>query len=217
MKFLTLLLIAFLLPLTACAPGTISPEPTQSVPPPVSATPGMPATSTPVGVPTCTCPTGIPATVPPGSANPMIIVCNCPVIPISPPIVVTAVSGGTSLPATVIAPPPILPTEGGPSPSPPPADGVTLADNNETFTMQVGDIFLLNLGMDIYDWSVDVDNQDVLGRVPNVMVIRGAQGLYRAHAPGTAALTATGDPRCRQSKPACMMPSILFRITVIVR
>jgi hypothetical protein len=99
-----------------------------------------------------------------------------------------------------------------------PADGViTLSDNGKTFSMQVGESFLLNLGTDVYDWTVEVDNQDVLQRKEGVTVIRGAQGVYVAQAPGTAILTANGDPHCLQSKPACKMPSILFSITVIVK
>src|SRR5664279_534109 len=55
-----------------------------------------------------------------------------------------------------------------------PADGVTLSDNGKTFAMHVGESFLLKLGMDIYDWTVEVDNQNVIHREMNVMVIRGA-------------------------------------------
>jgi hypothetical protein len=98
----------------------------------------------------------------------------------------------------------------------PPA-GITLADNGRTFVMRPGDEFLLNLGMETYEWSPTVNNQSVLSRVMNIAVIRGAQGIYAAHIPGTAVLTATGDPLCRQSTPACMAPSIIFRITLIVR
>ena len=98
-----------------------------------------------------------------------------------------------------------------------PTGGVTLSDNGKTFVMHVGESFLLNLGMDIYDWTVEVDNQNVLHREMNVMVIRGAQGIYIAQTPGTAILTASGNPLCQQSKPPCMMPSLLFRVTVIVQ
>ena len=98
-----------------------------------------------------------------------------------------------------------------------PADGVTLSDNGKTFAMHVGESFLLKLGMDIYDWTVEVDNQNVIHREMNVMVIRGAQGIYIAQNPGTAILSASGNPLCQQSKPPCMLPSILFRINVIVK
>lgn len=98
-----------------------------------------------------------------------------------------------------------------------PPDGITLADNGRTFVARPGDEFLLNLGMDTYEWSPVVDDQTVLSRVINIAVIRGAQGIYKAHNPGTAVLTAVGDPLCRNTTPACMAPSILFRITVIVR
>jgi hypothetical protein len=97
-----------------------------------------------------------------------------------------------------------------------PADGVTLSDNGRTIVMHVGESFLLKLGMDIYDWSVEMDNQNILHREMNVMVIPGAQGIYIAQNTGTATLTATGNPLCSQSTPRCMMPSILFRIVLII-
>jgi hypothetical protein len=98
-----------------------------------------------------------------------------------------------------------------------PADGITLSENGLTYSMKVGDDFLLNLGADVYDWTVEIDRQDVLLRKAGVTVIRGAQGVYSANAPGTAVLTANGDPRCLQSKPPCKLPSISFHITLIVK
>ena len=83
--------------------------------------------------------------------------------------------------------------------------------------MKVGDSFLLNLGSDFYDWTVEVDNQSVLSREKNVTVIKGAQGIYQALAAGTATLTASGNPQCLNSNPPCMSPSISVTITVIVK
>ena len=95
------------------------------------------------------------------------------------------------------------------------ANDITLDNNNQLITLHVGDTFLLKLG-EIYDWNVNIDDMSVISRVKNVMVIRGAQGLYTAGQPGKATLTAQGDPTCRQSKPACMMPSIIFTLHVEV-
>ena len=103
------------------------------------------------------------------------------------------------------------------TPIAPPAGGVTLANNGETYILHPGERFLLNLGIDVYDWTVTINDQSVLSRVINVMVIRGAQGLYEAHQPGQVTLTADGDPFCRQAKPVCGMPSIAFKITLIVQ
>jgi photosystem II stability/assembly factor-like uncharacterized protein len=50
----------------------------------------------------------------------------------------------------------------------------------------------------------------------NVLVIRGAQGLYKGNQPGQTTLTASGDPLCRQSTPPCAQPSLNFQITVDV-
>jgi hypothetical protein len=97
-----------------------------------------------------------------------------------------------------------------------PENGITLEDKGKTFKLKVGDSFLLNLGTDVYDWTVTVDNESVLRLKMGVMVIRGAQGIYDALAPGTATISATGNPLCLQSNPPCGAPSILFTITVIV-
>ena len=50
----------------------------------------------------------------------------------------------------------------------------------------------------------------------NVLVVRGAQGIYVAHRPGNATLTAVGSPECLKSQPPCARPSILFKLFVIV-
>ena len=93
---------------------------------------------------------------------------------------------------------------------------VTLDDQGKTIHMTVGDNFLLKLG-EQYTWQVDISDQNVLSRVKNIMVIRGAQGVYDALQPGTVTLSAMGDPQCRQSQPPCEMPSIQFMITVFVK
>jgi len=127
-----------------------------------------------------------------------------------PPIVSTSLpaisSGGGSEPATLTSDPNAFFT-----------GDVTLANQGQIINLQMGDSFLLNLGDDQYTWSVSVDNDSVLHLKMGVMVIKGAQGIYDALASGTATLTAQGDPLCRQSTPACAMPSILFTLTVVVK
>ncbi len=102
---------------------------------------------------------------------------------------------------------------GGPLAAP---DTVTLQENGQTFTMRVGDGFLLNLGDDVYNWDLSIDNQSVLALRKGVMVIKGAQGIFDAQAAGTAVLTAAGRPQCLDATPPCGMPTILFKVTVIV-
>lgn len=94
---------------------------------------------------------------------------------------------------------------------------ITLEDKGKTFTFQVGDSFLLNLGDGVYEWTVTVDNQDVVALKIGVLVIKGAQGIFDALAPGTATLTAVGDPLCRKSTPPCMIPTTLFKVTLVVQ
>ena len=94
---------------------------------------------------------------------------------------------------------------------------ITLTDNGRTVNMKAGDSFLLNLGTEMYDWDISIDRQDVLSLHMGVLVVQGAQGLFDAHIPGTATLSAGGNPKCFNSKPPCMMPSIMFTITVVVQ
>jgi hypothetical protein len=79
----------------------------------------------------------------------------------------------------------------------------------------VGDRFLLQLG-DVFLWTVTSSDDSVVGRVINVMVIKGAQGLYEGRKAGDATITAIGDPFCRSATPPCMAPSISYTIHVQV-
>ncbi len=97
----------------------------------------------------------------------------------------------------------------------PPGRVITLDDNGKTITLQVNETFLLQLG-EGYDWNITVDDQAVLSRKVNVLVIRGAQGIYEAHKPGRTTLSAIGDPPCRRAKPPCAAPSRLFRLYIVV-
>jgi hypothetical protein len=147
-------------------------------------------------------------------------VCSCPGNAIPTVLSQVGVNGGTPIicncPA-ILLPTTISATTIGPTSPAIPATGITLDDNGRTFILHPGESFLLNLGTDIFDWTVDIDNQNVLARVKNILVIRGAQGIYEANNPGKAVLTAVGNPFCRNSVPACAAPSMLFKINVIVQ
>ena len=194
-------IVLILLSITACAPQpTVYLQPTQ-IPIPIVAISESPATSVTIpstSAPVCTCPTGIisPTQSQGGVISLPPVICNCPAILVSPPAEVTETGSGSQNIST---------------------NGITLADNGKTFTLHPSDSFLLNLGIDTFDWAVNIDNQNVLSRVKGVMVIRGAQGIYEANSLGQTSLTAIGNPLCRNSVPACEMPSIIFRITVIVK
>jgi len=92
---------------------------------------------------------------------------------------------------------------------------VTLENNNQTIELKVGDTFLLKLGEE-HMWNIDIDNDDVVSRVKNIAVIRGAQGVYEALMPGSATLSASGDLPCREEVPPCEAPTVLFKIQINV-
>lgn len=152
------------------------------------------------------------STVPPATAT----VSSSPTAPTTTVPGTPAARGGTALsgPPITVIPGNIPPAE---SPTPIRAVGtgtpeVTLADNGGTLYLASGQLLLLNLG-EAWNWQVSVDNPDVLSRAGDMAAPAGSQGYYRANGPGQAALTAAGDPRCR---PQCGMPSVLFRLTVVV-
>ncbi len=136
-----------------------------------------------------------------------------PTVTVDPPATRVAVP-----PATAVATEPELtpPTPGPTVETLASPDTVTLDDDGATVTMHVGERFVLSLGDDIYDWNVEVTNDSVVGRVVNITVVRGAQGVYEARAAGEITLTATGDPQCRSATPACELPSRVFHIQVVV-
>lgn len=93
---------------------------------------------------------------------------------------------------------------------------ITRDAHGQTITLAVGESFLLKLGEE-YTWEITVSDQNVLSRVKNIAVVRGAQGVYEAHQVGIVTISASGDPLCRQSKPACGMPSIQMEFTIQVK
>ena len=142
------------------------------------------------------------ATTLPGTAAVATITLTEPLVPVSPT---------TATAATPTEPPSGATAE--------PATGqqktVTQEDQGKTIDLLVGERFLLNLG-EGYRWEVEVSDPNVVSRVNNITVVRGAQGVYEALHPGTTTLTATGDPACRQAKPPCAMPTTLFTVTLVV-
>jgi len=190
-------LLAVVLGAVACTPSGAALRPAQvvvSVPTSASPSPPpVPPERPPIGTAACDCRDPFAASPPPGIAQPPLIICSCPFLPVPPSQ--TPSNPGALLPGAV----------------------VTLADNGGIFVMRPGAHFLLELGTEVFQWSVAVDNPAVLSRIPSLVIIRGTQGVYQAHQPGQATLTAVGAPLCRNSRPMCMAPSIVFRLTVIVR
>ena len=109
------------------------------------------------------------------------------VTPEADPVVTTISSGATG----EITPEPPTTT-----PEEPTAGGqkiVTLDDQGKTIYLANGEGFLLKLGEE-YTWDINVSDQNVVSRVKNIAVVRGAQGVYDALQAGTVTLSATGNP-----------------------
>ncbi len=91
---------------------------------------------------------------------------------------------------------------------------VTLQNDGQTIHLKNGQSFLLKLGVDD-SWTVTLSDPSVVSRIPNILVIRGAQGVYLAHKPGTTTMTAVGKPVCNPGE-VCPMLEIAFRVTLVV-
>jgi len=134
----------------------------------------------------------------------------------STPRPTTGVTGVSAAPSAPVATP-VAPTTPTPAPWPgTPAAApivVTAADNGTILQLAVGQQFLLDLGSSM-NWAVTVADQNVVGRVPGVLVVRGAQGIYVARATGTTLLSAVGSPQCTSG--ACPLFRIGFRLTITV-
>ena len=151
----------------------------------------------------------IPASAPQGSATASSGSQQFPAMTpmVSTAIVGTAVEGGSqSLPT---------PTDTVPSA----IDGnqtVTFTDNGKTLIFHPGQRFVLMLP-EGYDWTLDPLDPAIVSLVMGVMPVRGSQGVFEAHQAGRTNLSASGDPQCRSAQPPCMMPSILFEVTIVVQ
>ncbi|MDE2116283.1 MAG: hypothetical protein KGI79_00155 [Patescibacteria group bacterium] len=89
---------------------------------------------------------------------------------------------------------------------------VSPSDNGSTVTVHRNDRILLKLG-DALQWAATVGDPSIISRVPNVMVVRGAQGLYTAESVGTTTLSAEGRPICAAGE---MCPQFIQRFSVMI-
>lgn len=89
---------------------------------------------------------------------------------------------------------------------------VTRADDGGTVDVRKGSRFLLNLG-DL-QWTISISDPSVISRVPNISVIRGAQGVYNALKAGTTTISAEGRPAC---DPSSMCPQYVVEFNAVIR
>ena len=93
---------------------------------------------------------------------------------------------------------------------------ITLQNAGESLSYSIGDRVLVQLGT-TYAWTLNFNPPGIFSRVPNSMLILGAQGIFSAAHQGRTILTATGDPACRSAHPACALPSRIVRFTLVVQ
>jgi hypothetical protein len=91
---------------------------------------------------------------------------------------------------------------------------VTLADSGRHYALAVGDQLTVHLLASPLVWTTAVSSDPrVLIALPEMNPLAGLY-VFRALAPGTAQVSAVGNPGCY---PQCLMASRLFFVTVTVR
>jgi hypothetical protein len=90
---------------------------------------------------------------------------------------------------------------------------VTLADSGHHYALAVGDLLTVRLIASPMVWTTAVSSDPrVLISLPEMNPVAGLF-VFRALAPGTARVSAVGNPACY---PQCLMPSRLFFVDVTV-
>jgi hypothetical protein len=92
---------------------------------------------------------------------------------------------------------------------------VTLDDAGKTISLRVGDMFLLFLQKDTYEFSPSVLDETILRKVSDVG-FAGSQGVFEALRPGSTKLTAIGELPCHKAIPPCLAPALSVEFIVIV-
>jgi hypothetical protein len=91
---------------------------------------------------------------------------------------------------------------------------VTLADSGHHYALSVGGLLTVRLTDSPMVWTTAVSSDPVvLTSLPEVNPVAGLY-VFRAVAPGTARVSAVGNPACY---PQCLMPSRLFYVDVTVQ
>lgn len=92
---------------------------------------------------------------------------------------------------------------------------ITMQDNGEVKQAKVGDKVLLQL-LDGLDWNIGLSNNTVLMPSPDgILYIRRPQGRYKAIAPGSVVISATGRAKCPKGA-MCAQMIVGFTTTVVV-
>lgn len=94
---------------------------------------------------------------------------------------------------------------------------VTLENKEKKISLNIGDTMLLKFGNENFDWNITVEDQKIIDRVKNVMVMSDAQGLYKAAAKGNTNFIVKGEPKCFKTAPQCALAPVSFKVNVEVK
>ncbi len=114
----------------------------------------------------------------------------------------TPVSAPTALP---------VPTTPPVTPQPSSVRLITPADNGKIIYLGIGEEFLLQLGLNINEWKPNPNDLTV------VTPVTGTPNLYRTIGAGTVVISLDLEPPCRPAHPPCLMPTVLFKTTLVVK
>ena len=93
---------------------------------------------------------------------------------------------------------------------------LTLENAGKTINLKVGDKFQVLLKKDGYEWTVDVPDSTLIGRLANEPLLPGGQGVFQATQAGTTRISAVGELPCHKSTPPCEAPTLGFQVTLVI-
>jgi hypothetical protein len=94
---------------------------------------------------------------------------------------------------------------------------LTLADNHHIITVKQGTTIELKLDTKAYSrWLVSISQANVLIPWANAPMPTNVQGIFNAGQPGTAQITATGQPTCSSSAASCSKEVQQFLVQIKV-
>lgn len=129
---------------------------------------------------------------------------------------VAANFGNASPAATVVPHSPTIP----PTVTPPKgAHSLTLTmdDNGKHVLIKQGDLILIALDDTFYSkWTIVVADPTILTIIQDATLPLHSQALYKAAQSGQTTLTATGEPKCRNSVPPCQIEPRPFTVQITV-
>jgi hypothetical protein len=94
---------------------------------------------------------------------------------------------------------------------------ITWADNGGAFGLAVGDKFQVVLQKDSYEFTAVQFDTKLITKLNNEPPLPGSQGVFQAVQAGTTQLSSIGELPCAKVSPPCLLPSLGFAVTLVIK